>query len=162
MADRDTRTGGEAQGSNEELRECPSCGVRRPDSAFRSRHPATHCDRCHAAKRRGDSASAEEPDSASAQAKPERVARGEAPDPAQIRSRAEARRRRLALLGEDVPNTCPVLGIELDWGPRSQPSARPAMHAGRWVSTRAARVLAVGLTADELVLVAEWLEREGG
>lgn len=29
---------------------CPSCGEERPASAFKSSHPRTHCDECHAAK----------------------------------------------------------------------------------------------------------------
>jgi len=54
-------------------RTCPKCGQERAGSAFRSNHPRTHCDECHAAREAGDEEGDEE--ASDDEARPARRAR---------------------------------------------------------------------------------------
>lgn len=50
------------QNDNETMRVCPSCEKPRPANMFKSSHPRTHCDECHASKKTAANAPTEPPD----------------------------------------------------------------------------------------------------
>lgn len=76
------------------------------------------------------------------------------------RARA-SRRRRLARADVDA-DTCAVLGIDLDLGPRARPCARPVRVGDLWCSAIGAALLEAGVTADDLEHAAEWLRDRAG
>jgi hypothetical protein len=167
-------------------RACPSCGVVRSASAFRSSHPRTHCDECHASKASASQAAHKEPEgdvdpargeaaSSDAAVRTEETSSGELtghkvafssgvsseePDP----RRDDSRRRRLMRHGVDA-DRCAVLGIELDVGPRAPTYAHPAqvgfftrgVHHTVWVSRVGAQIVEACLSPEALEHAAAFL-----
>lgn len=155
---------------DDDTRVCPSCEEERPAAAFRSAHPRTHCDECHAVKLRPTLSADEvdpgpgEPALSGTGVRTEETSEG-APRAHKVASSAEgagdlnpdlletARIERCTR--SRIPVTCPVFGIALDIG--LDPVHGAKKHRGAWMSLLAARALAGGISAEQLEHAAAWL-----
>lgn len=160
-------------GASPEARTCPSCGEARPDDFFRSSHPRTHCDVCKGARPDPAAASVAAPVNAGVDAPSEDLesirakikaapARPKRPVPGlRLLPSPEKRRRQLERIGDNVPDSCPVLGVDLDASPRGDGGCRPVLRGGRWVSAAASDLLDVverrGLSRHHIELAAAFL-----
>lgn len=146
----------------DKTRVCPACGEERLESDFKSRHPATHCNYCHAKKARK---AMPENDS-------DKTSDGESPvDETVLDSESKIDETVLDDVDVEVdvddeevepkpeppklvrPTHCPVLGIEFGRSPHN----RMTLWDGVWMSARAEMMLRCNPTPDEVERAWEWL-----